>query len=63
MYLILTICNEVIPSKVYNTIIFVLFIFHEYTLDIHVNSIWLRKIIITQNMWNTIRINKAIYDS
>jgi len=63
MYFLLTICNELIPSKVYNTIIFVLFIFYEYTLDIHVNSIWIRKIIIMQNMWNTKTINKAIYDS
>ena len=39
-YLLVTTCNEVIPSKFYNTIIFVLYIFYEYTLDIHVNSIY-----------------------
>jgi len=40
IYLLVTLCNEVIPSKVYNTINFFLFIFYEYTLDIHVNSIY-----------------------
>ena len=40
IYLLVTACNEVIPSKVYNTKIFVLLIVYEHTLDIHVNSIY-----------------------
>jgi len=40
IYLLVTVCNEVIPSKLYNTMIFVLFIFYEEILDIRTNSIY-----------------------